>query len=157
MRIARFRGLLVEWLSTAGGDVIKDVTVFGVPSLPEAGVRVGLGTGAGVLLRTIGGAPRGGNKGSEAAETERGPVLEPVPLPAVPVTGGKVRTADVLAYVAAVIVNAGSDEIERVEAKDQSVVVTFFNGGQAYMMTYKTVPAGRDAESETEWKAAEVV
>ncbi|MDF5755243.1 hypothetical protein [Spongiactinospora sp. TRM90649] len=157
MRIARFRGLLMEWLSNTGGEAVKDVSVFGVPSLPEAGVRLDLVTGGSVLLRTIGGAPRGGNKDSEAAEVQRGALLEPVPLAGVPVGGGGVRVADVLAHVGAVIVNAGSDEVERVEVKERSVIVTFYNGAQAYVKVFKTVPAGRDVASATEWQVLEAV
>ncbi|GHE42699.1 hypothetical protein GCM10017673_51170 [Streptosporangium violaceochromogenes] len=118
-----------------------------LPASPRT-VAGGGGGAETVYLRTIGGAPRGGNKDGEADEIMRGEPLAPVPISDIAVTGGKIRIDDFAAYLVALITNSRSDQIAMVtdnneQSDRRSVNVEFHNGDHAYLMFYKTVPAGR--------------
>lgn len=142
-------------LANAGSEAIKDVSTFSDSGVEKAGIRVDFTTGAAIYLRTVGGAPRGGNKDNEADEIMRGEPLARVPMSDIPVIGGKIRVDDFAAYLVALITNSQSDQIAEVtdnnEKSDRrSVNVEFYNGDHAYLMFYKTVPAGR-GDSDT-WR-----
>lgn len=160
MRPMRFQSWLKALLSTA--DSVAGVRLTeDDPSLDNA-VEVTLGSGARILLTTIGSAAPGANDYSVPEEIVEGEVLAPVP-PVQLDTSGSVRVADFVAFLTAALINAGSPEIATIEVMPPSpshqhtIELRFHSGAKVWIYFRHALRAGEQPSAQQAYKVREMI
>ncbi|WP_049562253.1 hypothetical protein [Nonomuraea sp. SBT364] len=155
MRPMRFQATLQTMLT--GSPAITGVRIPADDPRLDNAVEVTLASGARLMLTTIGSAAPGANDYSVPEE-----IVEGDPLPAVPPvhldTSNGVRVADVGAFLAAAITNAGSKEISAVQVMapnsppEHAIEVAFHSGAKVWIYLRHALRAGEQPSPQQAYK-----
>lgn len=129
---------------------------------------VELASGAQIHVQWVSGAPPTGSAPiGEPDPIVTGPPPAPVKVPELP-TSGRLRTGDVEAHLAALLINAGSDQVADVagystdpqlgsDVQPYGIRVRFHDGGAVYGLFRHTLPRGAALVQGGEFKQREEV
>ncbi|WP_017558596.1 hypothetical protein [Nocardiopsis baichengensis] len=116
MRAHRFQGWLLDLIKNSGDPAINQAATFETSGYTERpyGIVLQLSNGGQVYLQIV-----RGSSGDGSDKLDEEPIVEgepPAPVEAHPIgEGGRIRSADVEGYLAALITNAQSREVSGVE------------------------------------------
>lgn len=151
----------------AQSPAIASITEAGAKDVPQMS-RVELATGAQIYVQWVGTAPpTGGGATGEPDTVVTGPPPAPVKVPELS-TSGRVRTADVEQHLAALLNNAGHDQVLDVTgysadpalgSSDQpyGLRVRFHSGASVYGLFRYMLPRGQQPGQGGEFKQREEV
>lgn len=169
MRSLRFDHLLGEVLAKNPDPAITAIETFGEigyaqisgrdnhPSTggPYPGNRRFTFTNGGqVYLHFVRSSPPSGDSEPERiVEAER--PLDPIPAPTIDTFNGRIRVADVQAWLVAAFINIGSREIVEVSpgsGGSSAIIIKFADGSAAYGIWAHTLRRGQTADPKREYQ-----
>ncbi len=154
MRIDRFQPWAEQVIAQSPAIGGVEPGIEGKP----AGTRITLATGAQIHIQWVRTSPPTGDKFAEPESPVIGQPAEPVKVPELP-TSGRIRTADVEQYLAALLINGGHEEVAEVtgysaisDRKDREqrygLRVRAHSGATIYGLFLHTLSSGRQPGHE---------
>ncbi|WP_157475857.1 hypothetical protein [Parafrankia sp. EUN1f] len=148
--------------------MIREVKTFAENEFTEAGgygLVLNFASGGSLYADIVRGTPPGGDDRTADEPMVEGDPPTPVPLPALELVGGKIRTADIEQYLRALIINSGNREISQVHGYSTGagkfhkygLAVTFHRGDVCYVYFLQTLPAGRAPRKDQDYRWLEAM
>ncbi|MCK9928768.1 hypothetical protein MXD62_16560 [Frankia sp. Mgl5] len=167
MRVQRFEPFLEALIPVSGGGVIREVKTFAEAGFKGAGpygLILTFASGGSLYANIVSSAPPGGDNHTQPETIVEGEPPTPVPLPALELSGGKVRTRDVEQYLRALILNSGNPEVAAVRALSAEnsfhkygMNIEFHRRNACHLYFLQTLPAGRTPRPEQDYQWLEAM
>ncbi|WP_044368196.1 hypothetical protein [Streptomyces natalensis] len=168
MRPTRFPTYLADVIRQSPGPMVKDVRTFqesGFTKVPY-GLIVTFATGAEAYIHAVGASETKDNFDKPEQIVEGEAAIEPWPYPEGLGASGKIKLADVEAWLAAVFTSSGSREISRIEAWSQredgrpdhaGVTAYFHSGARIFAAVAHLVGPGQSTDRQQWYEPSQEV
>lgn len=168
MRVQRFEPFLKSLIPADGSGVISEVATFAEAKFTGAGdygLVLRFSSGGSLYANIVRGTPPGGDDRTAPEQIVEGEPPTPIPLPALELAGGKIRTADVEQYLRALILNSGNTEVRDIRSFSTEkggyhrygLAVAFHRGDTCYLYFLQTLPAGRAPSKDQDYRWLEAM